>query len=115
MDLAHRVQRTGVDRGERIPLLVGCGHLHVIDVERQAAAGSPDQFGDEINLRPGARGKGEIGGGVLQQDLAAERLLHLIDMGGDAGEALTRIGQQVVEETDIGLDQARCSEKANGP
>jgi hypothetical protein len=38
MDLAHRIQREGVDIGARVPALVGGGDEDVVDVEQEPAA-----------------------------------------------------------------------------
>ena len=66
---------------------------------KQAAAGAPDQLPDEVRLAHRRFREDDIGRRVLEQDRAADRLLHLVDMIGDTGERRLRVGerQQIVE------------------
>lgn len=103
VDLLDLRERVGVDIGEGVPALVGGRDEHVVDVEQEAAAGAPRDLGDEVGFRIGALGEGQIRGGVLQQHLPAERVLHRVDVLADAGEGAcgVRHRQQVVQESGI--------------
>ena len=60
---------------------------------------APDDLRDEVDLAQRAFGECEVGGGILQKHLPADRLLHLVDMVGDAGERFFRVGngQKIVQ------------------
>ena len=79
--------------------MIGGRNENVVDVEQEAATGAARQFADEIGL--GHRGmlENDIGRGIFEKDGAADPLLHLIDVVGDALERRRRIGkrQQVIE------------------
>ncbi len=77
--------------------------MDVVDVQKQGASGPTRHFCDEVHFRIAAFGEGEIGRGVLEQHLPAERLLNLIDMPCHAAESLTGVGnrQQIVQEAGL--------------
>ena len=66
-------------------------HEHVVDVEQQAAAGAARDLGEEFGFRDRAVGEVHIGRRIFQQHLAAQRVLHLIDMRDDARRAFPRV------------------------
>ena len=79
--------------------MVGGRDEDVVDVEQQAAAGAPDQLPKEFGLAHRRFREDHIGRRVLEQDRAADGLLHFVDMIGDARERRLGVGQrqQIVE------------------
>ena len=99
MDLAHMLERKIGEIGERGVAVIGGRDEDVVDVEQQAASGAPDKLADEIRLAHRRFREDDIGRRVLEQDRAADRLLHLVDVIGDARKRRLRVGQrqQIVE------------------
>ena len=58
-----------------------------------------DDLAQELDLAHGRALEGDIGRGILEQHLPPKRLLHLVDVVGDAGKRLGVVGnrQKVVE------------------
>src|SRR4029077_9542198 len=71
----------------------------VVDVEEDAAAGSPGDLGYELRLGDRRIAVTEVGGRVLDQQPPAERFLRLLDVPAEEVEARFGVGerQQVVE------------------
>src|SRR5579871_1565034 len=84
---------------ERRKAMVGGRNENVVDVEQQAAPGAPNQLRDERRLAHRRFPKNEIGGRVLKQELAPNRLLHLVYMIANPSERRLGVGkrQQIVE------------------
>ncbi|MCY1552654.1 hypothetical protein D9M68_890610 [compost metagenome] len=80
--------------------MVDTGNVGVVDVEQQAAAGAADHLADEGGLVHARAGKLDIGRRILQQQLALQAALHLIDMFADPGQGRGVVGQrqQVIEK-----------------
>jgi hypothetical protein len=100
VDLAHGLEREGVDIGARRGAQVHGRDKDVVHIEEQATAGALDEAGEEIGLGHLGFRKGEVGGRVFEQHPAAEGLLDGVDVGGDPVERGGGVGQgeQVVEE-----------------
>ena len=79
--------------------MIDGGDIDVVHVEQEPAAGAVDDLAQELDLAHGRVLEGDIGRGILQQHLAPERLLHLVDVVGDAGKRLVVVGnrQKIVE------------------
>ena len=52
MDLPHMGEREIGDVALRVPKLVCAGDMHIVDVQQQAAAGSPYYLADEFGFPP---------------------------------------------------------------
>jgi hypothetical protein len=64
----------------------------VVDVEQQPAAGPADELGEELGLLHGRARKADVSRQILDQDGAAEVILHLPDIVGDDTERLLVMG-----------------------
>ena len=104
VDFADRIHGELLEKGERVEIEVFCRDVDVVDVEQQAATRSLDQFGQELGFAHGRSFQSDIGRQVLDQDTAAERLLHQVEVAGHDGERLLVVAerQEVVEERAAG-------------
>ena len=99
MNLAYGPGREDVQIRDRVETQIPRRDVDVVDVAEQPAAGPPRQLGQEHRLWNGRVVEPEITRRVLDQDVVAKRLLNLVDMRRDHGQALIRVGQreQMVE------------------
>src|SRR5947207_13422527 len=74
--------------------------MNIVDVEKKAATSPFHDLGDEVDLRPRALGKSEIGRRILEQHLSAKPILNLIDMRSHARKRFARIGdrREIIEK-----------------
>ncbi len=84
VDFADHGGGQGVQIGGGVVAEVMGADEDVIDVDQQAAAGRPDQGGEEVGLVQIVAGQGDVELGVLDQNLAAQGVLHPADIAGDA-------------------------------
>ena len=100
MDLAHKVMREAVDIVVPAGLPVGAGDIDVVDVQKQPAAGAPGDLGQEVDLIEVRFGEIDIDGGVFQQHLPPDDLLHAVDMVDYPRQCRVGIGQgqKIVQE-----------------
>jgi hypothetical protein len=96
VDLSDKVGRDGVDVGERVATEVTRADVDVVEVEEQAAAGAAAGLGQKLWLLELAVER-EVERGVLDEEHAAQRRLHLVDMRDQGVQSLPRggYGQQV--------------------
>jgi hypothetical protein len=67
MDLAHQVQREGIQIGDGITSLIGARDTDVVHIKQQPAAGAPRKLGQELDFADRRLGKCQLGRGILHQ------------------------------------------------
>src|SRR5882724_5392608 len=99
MNLADARERKIREIFARREAVIGGGYEDIVDVEQQAASGTPGNRADEVRLAHRRFAKGEIGRWVFKQERPADRLLHFVDMIADPAECRLGVGQrqQIVE------------------
>ena len=80
MDFPHPVQGQLMQHLVRIAIVIHAADIEVIHIEQQSAAGTVDHLTDKIGLTEGGGREFNIGGRILEQYLATQRILDLIDM-----------------------------------
>ena len=94
MNFADMLDGEFVDEGSRIEAVIDGLDVHIVHVEQKPAAGAARNLAQERDLAHRRIGESDIGGGILEQHPAPERLLHLLDMVADARERLLGVGQR---------------------
>jgi len=94
MDFLDMRQGVGREVVHRIGREIAGRDEDIVDVQQQAAAGAPDDFRDETRLVEAALREAQIAGGVLQQHLAAENRLCLVNVIADRLKRCGRVGKR---------------------
>jgi hypothetical protein len=99
MELDDAIRRDAVEERARVVAVIEGADVDVVDVEQEPAAGTARELGDELPLHHFRLTELHVGGDVLQAQLAAEPLLHVVDARDDMIEGLARIGdgQEIVQ------------------
>src|SRR5216683_7150592 len=94
MNLADTCERKVGQIVQRRETVIGSGHEDIVDVEQQAASGTPRHAADEIRLAHRGLGKRDIGRRILEQHRPADRFLNLGDVVADPKERRFGVGQR---------------------
>ncbi len=96
----HIFNRVGVKIGDRVEVEVLRRDKDVVHIKQHRAAAAPHDFAQKLRLGIGALRESEVGGGVFEQHLPPQCVLHLINVITNMGEGLRRIGQrqQIIHE-----------------
>ena len=99
VDFADQIGGNGVEPGRGVEADIVRSDRDIVDVDQQAAAAAPRELGEEARFAPAVVAEREIMGRILDQDLAAERVLDAADVGGAARQDFVgpRHRQQVGE------------------
>src|SRR5882724_697622 len=99
MYLVYAPARERIQIRDRVETQIPGCDVDIVDVAEQPAVGPPGQLGQKLWLWNGRVAEPEITRGILDQDALAEGLLNLVDMRGDHGQGLIRVGkrEQMVE------------------
>jgi hypothetical protein len=92
VELPHALARHAAQERQGVVLVVEGADIDVVDVEQDLAVGTPAEFGDEFPLGEFRRGIGDVARDVLQDEPAAEVVLHPHHALGDVLERLLGIG-----------------------
>src|SRR5262249_27693301 len=76
MDLGDRAFGQRIEVGVRILVEVAAAHINVVDVEQDAAAGTPRQLAKELGLGDGRVPEAQIARWIFHEDAAGEHVLH---------------------------------------
>ena len=94
MDLRDGGRRDRREIRVRIDAVVARVDVDVVDVHQQPATGARGDGGDEVALGDRGFGKREVAGHVLDEQLAAEMVLHGGHARADVDERLVRVRQR---------------------
>jgi len=98
VNLLHALRGDGIQVLERIELVIDRAHVDVVDVEQNQAIGARGDLAQKLPLCQAGIAEPDVARDVLQQDAAAEEILHGAHALDDIGERLLGIRkrQQVV-------------------
>ena len=99
VDLPDAFDRNAVQKLDRIETMVERADVDIVHVQQHMAVGASRDFGQEVPFAHLGPAKRHVTRNVLEQDLAAEEILHLAHPGGDMFDRLLRIRnrKQVVQ------------------
>src|SRR5882724_1455702 len=99
MYLAYAPARERIQIRDRVETQIPRRDVDIVNVAEQPAVGPPGQLGQKLWLWNGRVAEPEITRGILDQDALAKGSLNLVDMRGDHGQGLIRVGkrEQMVE------------------
>src|SRR5712692_9055868 len=94
VELSDPIRRNGGEVLARIESVVPGADVDVVDVEEDAAVRPLSHLRDELPFREGGAAERNVAGYVLQQDLAPEGVLHLVDPPHDVVERFLGVRQR---------------------
>src|SRR3546814_2928674 len=94
MNLLHAAERQPIEKSAWIKTVVVAVDVDVVDVEQYAASRLGHDRGQELPLAEFIAVKTQVARHVLEQELPAERVLHLAHAARDMSDSLDRVRQR---------------------
>ena len=105
MNFFDQMQRIGIDIVFCRCFVIGGGNKNVVHIKQEATAGTFCDFSHEVDFLPCGFCKCHIGGRVLDQDFATDKVLHDIHMFDHLSKCFVGVGNRkevVVENIRMG-------------
>ena len=80
MDFTDRIQWQVANVLGGVEAMINSADMDIVEVEEQAASGARHDFGDKRGFGHILFREPEVGGRIFDQNLAPQRLLHMVDM-----------------------------------